>query len=197
MQKYINHKNKNKYKPNYHNKCIKQIKHSRYKAGYFTKCSFKDGYIYDCYFSGVNLKKNSFKNAKISNCVFIHCNFSKSNFWGCTIDSVYFCGCKFTDCKDIDAIPKTMILRNTNKFKKSILLETYVLSNLADSKYEKNRILTISSKKINVWTLGILLNEFSEMELLLFFKQLQNCKQKKFKTVKDYEDSIENFINKS
>lgn len=90
-----------------------------------------------------------------------------------------------------------MILKNTNKFKKSILLETYVLSNLADSKYEKNRILTISSKKINVWTLGILLNEFSEMELLLFFKQLQNCKQKKFKTVKDYKNSIENFINKS
>ena len=62
---------------------------------------------------------------------------------------------------------------------------------------KKIGFLLFHLKKINVWTLGILLNEFSEMELLLFFKQLQNCKQKKFKTVKDYKDSIENFINKS
>lgn len=187
---------RNKHKPNYHNKCISLIIDSRFKAGHFTKCSLKNAHICNSDFVGVNLQKNNFRNAKISHCIFIHCNFTKSTFKDCTFESVYFCACKFSDCKDFYKIPKTMIYKNTLRFKKSINIENYVLINLAETKCEKNRILTISSKKINVWTIGILLNDFSETDLLQYFKYLKRNKQKKYKTLKDYKDSIEHFLKK-
>ncbi len=185
-----------KYKPNYHNKCVLRINSSRFKSGHFTKCSFRNAHICNSDFVGVNLKGNNFRNAKISNCIFIHCNFSKSTFKDCAFESVYFCACKFSDCKDFFKIPKSMVYKNTQNFKKSINIENYVLSNLVDIKCEKNRILTISSTKINTWTIGILLNDFSEIDLLQYFKYLKKSKQKKIKTVKNYKDSIEHFLNK-
>lgn len=194
--KTLNFIKKIKYKPNYHRRTFTKITGSRFKAGHFTKCTFRN-VIFNNDFIGVNLKGSNFKNAQISNCFFLHCDFSKSDFGNCTFNSVYFCACKFTDCKEINRVPKQMIYKNTNYMNISQTLNSFVLSNLANKRIEKNRILTISASKINSWAICILLLSFSEQTLLAFFNHIVKKNPNAFRTLFDYKFSIEYFLNKS
>ena len=190
MNKY-KFENHYKYKPNYHNKVFSQITRCRFKAGHFTKCSFKNIQIEKSDFIGVNLKKNSFRNTRISNCLFLHCDFSESNFEDTEFENVYFCACKFKDCKN-KKIPKKMIYNKLPDLQISDELREKIIATDIQFSSEEHSLLTVSRKKINKWVVSFLYKKAEEERFIDLLNLIQRRNQ--FKSFYDYNKALEKII---
>ena len=173
-----------------------KIIHKKYRGCIITNCTFKNMTIENVDFIGTNLKKNSFKNTKFVNCFFLNCNFEQSNFSNASFINVYFCACKLSNCKNL-RIPQNYILNkpyNTNISNYDLL---YTIKQIAVAKNcEEYRVISVSNNKINLWTLGILLDLYDECLLNSFLSKAVKSNIYPFVTLYDYINAIDNYNRK-
>ena len=168
----------------------------RYRSGHTTHSSFKKANIHNSDFICVNLKHNIFNATTLKDCIFFGCNFEGCNFKNSKIDNVYFIQCKFVDTKNFCPNDSSYFINKYPLINLSSELKATLHQMSAVSKLEKYKILTITSKKYNLWTLSILLHKFTEKEIVVFFKKLLFSNKTQFYTMHDYIFALQNYYKR-
>lgn len=186
------------YKVNVHNCVFSNAKFNtvRYRSGHITHSSFKNTIIKNSDFICVNLKHNTFKGTAFQDCIFFGCNFEGCNFKNSKLNNVYFIQCKFIDTENFCPSDSTYFINKYPLLNISSELQSILHQMSTISKLEKHKILTVTSKKINLWTLSILLRNYTEKDLLVFFRKLLFSNKTQFFTVNDYIFALQNYYKR-
>lgn len=194
--KGISHKYE--YKNNIHNCnfCNAKINTVRYKSGHITHSTFKNATIKNTDFICVNLKHNRFYNTQFHDCVFFGCNFENSNFKNSVFQNVYFIQCKLSNVKNFKPSETTHFINKYPELTPCVGLINTLKSIALIPTLETYKILTISSSKINIWMLALVLTNYTENELIAFFNKISKTNRVQFYTVHDYIYTLQKYYKR-
>lgn len=168
----------------------------RYRSGHITQSSFKGASLISVDFICVNLKRSKFKGTHFTNCLFFGCDFENADFKNSTFTNTYFIRCSLKNAKNLNAPNGLQIITHYPKLELSNTFETTLYLMSQNSKLEKYSILTINKNKNNHWLLNLLLNKYTEKELIYFFKKMLSTNNVQFYTFHDYILSLSNYYKK-
>jgi len=189
---------KYEYKVNIHNCSFKKAKfeNTRYRSGHMTNTSFRNAVLRNTDFISVNLKKTNFKGAIISNCIFFNCDLTNANFKDVRFSNTYFISCKIKRIKTLNSSNELKVITKLSKNNISFPLKESILKMKSNKTLEKYNILTTKENTINKWLISILLNKYSERELIYFFNKLTTDNRKQFFVFNDYYEAFANFYKR-
>lgn len=189
---------KYEYKVNVHHCSFSNARFNdvRYRSGHITYSSFQNALFEKIDFICVNMKKNKFKGTKFKNCLFFGCNLQDSNFKGASFDNVYFISCDLNNIKNFTVNDNVQIIKKYPEITICKKLNGLLSVMSQNTKLEKYHILTINRKKNNHWMLDLLLQRYSEEELVYFFKKILIMNKNHFYTIHDYIFSLSNYYKK-
>ena len=178
---YKNFKRSNCYNCNFMNS---KFDFASFRGAHFKTCSFIKGSFEGTEFIGTNLKNSKFKNAKFKNAIFEGANLDGADFKDATFENTIFLGCKLEKTlnfkKDINGI---RIFEDMPKLELSEELSK-ALCSLIENKYVKtSRIFDTKDGGINTLTIMILLENFTEEELVKGFKIIKDQIDRDFYTI--------------
>lgn len=190
--------NRYEYKVNVHHCSFANAKfcNVRYRAGHITQSSFKGTVLTKVDFICVNLKGNKFKGTQFTNCVFLGCNFENTDFKNATFHNTYFISCNLKKTKNLTVSKGLQIISHYPKLNISSTFEKTLHLMSLNLKLEKYSILTIDKKKNNHWLIDLLLNKYTEEELVYFFNKILATNKNQFYTFHDYILSLSNYYKK-
>lgn len=186
------------YKVNVHNCHFTEANFSnvRYRSGHITRSTFKKANLTNVDFISINFKKSRFRETKFNNCIFFNCNLEGADFKNASFKNTYFISCKLKNLKNFIVSNELHIL-SQYPYKQicESLLKTIML--MCDNKtLERFHILTTENKSVNYWMLNLLLNKYSEEELIKFFCKLLIGNKEQFYTLYDYYFSLQNYYKR-
>ncbi len=162
-----------------------------FKGAILTKCSFKQAKFSGIDFLGTNLRKSNFLQSDFSHCLFVNALLDKANFKGCTFTNCVFVNTNLYRSKHLQINDSNQILTSYPTLEISSSLK-FALDELKQNEYlSNNRVLHLKGGKINQLTIKLLLERFSEAELL---KKLHLVKTKLAKTIVTAK-SLSDFID--
>lgn len=180
--KYKGFSNKYSYQSNMHNLIYKDaiIENVNFRGSSITDCNFRQASLKGVDFMHVNLKKTTFKDSRLKNVVFFGCNLKGTDFTGAMFENVHFINTNIEKCKHLILNDQTIVLNRYPDFELPIELEQTLLK-LADLSYiYKFRTLHVSKNKINMWSVQILREKYSDTQLTRGLKALSNKKDKRY-----------------
>ena len=186
------------YRVNVHNCTFKNASFYdvRYRSGHITKSSFELATLENVDFISINLNRSKFVNSQLSHVIFFSCNLTNADFKNARFNDVYFISCKMKNLKNIKVNDEVHIIKQYDKYRVSSYLEYKILFMHNILKFEKYNIITTSTGKINYWMLRLLLKDFSEDKLSIFFHRLILHHHHQFFTINDYKGSLQSFYKK-
>ena len=163
---YKNFKRSNCYNCNFANS---NFNFATFRGAHFKTCSFINGSFEGTEFIGTNLKNSKFKNAKFKNAIF---------------ENTIFLGCKLEKTKNLNReLKEVRILGEMPEINLSNELKSS-LENFMENKYVKSsRIFDTKDGGINTLTVMILLENFSENELIEGFSKIKSKIERDFYTI--------------
>ena len=178
---YKNFKRSNCYNCNFMNS---KFDFASFRGAHFKTCSFIKGSFEGTEFIGTNLKNSKFKYAKFKNAIFEGANLDGADFKDATFENTIFLGCKLEKTlnfkKDINGI---RIFEDMPKLELSEELSK-ALCSLIENKYVKtSRIFDTKDGGINTLTIMILLENFTEEELVKGFEIIKDQIDRDFYTI--------------
>ena len=173
---YKNFKRSNCYNCNFANS---NFNFATFRGAHFKTCSFINGSFEGTEFIGTNLKNSKFKNAKFKNAIFEGANFKDAIF-----ENTIFLGCKLEKTKNLNReLKEVRILDEMPEINLSNELKSS-LENFMENKYVKSsRIFDTKDGGINTLTVMILLENFSENELIEGFSKIKSKIERDFYTI--------------
>lgn len=158
---YKNFKRSNCYNCNFANS---NFNFATFRGAHFKTCSFINGSFEGTEFIGTNLKNSKFKNAKFKNTIFL----------GCKLEKTKNLNRELKEVRILDEMPEINL---SNELKSS-------LENFMENKYVKSsRIFDTKDGGINTLTVMILLENFSENELIEGFSKIKSKIERDFYTI--------------
>ena len=183
---YKNFKRSNCYNCNFANS---NFNFATFRGAHFKTCSFINGSFEGTEFIGTNLKNSKFKNAKFKNAKFKNAIFEGANLDGADFkDAIFentiFLGCKLEKTKNLNReLKEVRILDEMPEINLSNELKSS-LENFMENKYVKSsRIFDTKDGGINTLTVMILLENFSENELIEGFSKIKSKIERDFYTI--------------
>ncbi|MBB6020379.1 hypothetical protein HNR77_001440 [Paenibacillus sp. JGP012] len=179
--KYRGFCNKYSYQSNIHNLIFKDatIENVNFRASCITKCNFRNASLTGIDFISVNLKKTSFKGAKISDSVFFGCDLRGTDFTDTEFYNVYFINTNLLECKNLNLSSGIKVLYTYPRVELSNDLITVLFEISQQIHIYKFHTLHVSKKKINMWALHMLLNDYSDQQLCRGLRALLSRKNKR------------------
>ena len=173
---YKNFKRSNCYNCNFANS---NFNFATFRGAHFKTCSFINGSFEGTEFIGTNLKNSKFKNAKFKNAIFEGADFKDAIF-----ENTIFLGCKLEKTKNLNReLKEVRILDEMPEINLSNELKSS-LENFMENKYVKSsRIFDTKDGGINTLTVMILLENFSENELIEGFSKIKSKIERDFYTI--------------
>ena len=173
---YKNFKRSNCYNCNFANS---NFNFATFRGAHFKTCSFINGSFEGTEFIGTNLKNSKFKNAKFKNAIF-----EGANLDGAIFENTIFLGCKLEKTKNLNReLKEVRILDEMPEINLSNELKSS-LENFMENKYVKSsRIFDTKDGGINTLTVMILLENFSENELIEGFSKIKSKIERDFYTI--------------
>ena len=165
----------------------------RYRSGHITESAFKQAIFTNIDFITINFKKAKFFNTIFENVVFFSCNLTDVNFKNAHFKNVHFINCKLKNLKFFNTTKEIHIISKYQKPTISSYLSYKILFMKNISKLEKYNILTTTSGDINYWMLNILLTNFTEKQISIFFSKLILNNKQQFFTINDYQRALQKF----
>ena len=168
---YKNFKRSNCYNCNFANS---NFNFATFRGAHFKTCSFINGSFEGTEFIGTNLKNSKFKNAKFKNAIFEGANLDGADFKDAIFENTIFLGCKLEKTKNLNReLKEVRILDEMPEINLSNELKSS-LENFMENKYVKSsRIFDTKDGGINTLTVMILLENFSENELIEGFSKIK------------------------
>lgn len=190
--------NRYEYKINVHNCHFNEAKffNVRYRSGHITQSTFKMARLNCIEFISVNFKKTKFKETQFKNCIFMNCNLTEVDFENAKFENTYFICCKFKNIVNFSISSEVHILTHYPDKKTSSSLVNLIKLMGNNETLEKFCILTTKNKQVNFWILQLLLNEYSEQELVKFFSKLLCSNRTQFYTLNNYFSSLQNYYKR-
>lgn len=178
---YKNFKRSNCYNCNFVNS---NFSFATFRGAHFKTCSFIKGTFEGTEFIGTNLKNSKFKNAKFKNAIFEGANLDGADFKDASFENTIFLGCKLektlnfnSDIKGIRVFEGMPEMDLSEELKNSLDI-------FMENKFVKNsRIFDTKDGGINTLTLMILLENFSEEELIKGFNEVKSEIDRDFYTI--------------
>lgn len=178
---YKNFKRSNCYNCNFVNS---KFDFASFRGAHFKTCSFIKGSFEGTEFIGTNLKNSKFKNAKFKNAIFEGANLDGADFKDASFENTIFLGCKLEKARNINtSLDSIRVFNEMPNLELSDSLKA-ALDNLLENKYVKeSRIFDTKDGKINTLTLMILLENFTEEQLIKGFESIKAEIEKEFYTI--------------
>lgn len=178
---YKNFKRSNCYNCNFANS---NFNFATFRGAHFKTCSFINGSFEGTEFIGTNLKNSKFKNAKFKNAIFEGANLDGADFKDAIFENTIFLGCKLEKTKNLNReLKEVRILDEMPEINLSNELKSS-LENFMENKYVKSsRIFDTKDGAINTLTVMILLENFSENELIEGFSKIKSKIERDFYTI--------------
>ena len=177
--------NKHEYKTNVHNLIFvgATFNNVKYTASSLTFCNFRDAKMIGVDYINTNLKKSKFKNARFENVIFYSANLKNADFLNATFKNVYFINTNTSVAKNLN-IHQSYIhqLKGVPSLKLNNDLITAIEQLMKITKVQKHYVLTTKSskgKELNKWIIYLLLQDFSENELIRAFQRVYLNDKKK------------------
>ena len=173
---YKNFKRSNCYNCNFANS---NFNFATFRGAHFKTCSFINGSFEGTEFIGTNLKNSKFKNA-----IFEGANLDGADFKDAIFENTIFLGCKLEKTKNLNReLKEVRILDEMPEINLSNELKSS-LENFMENKYVKSsRIFDTKDGGINTLTVMILLENFSENELIEGFSKIKSKIERDFYTI--------------
>ncbi len=158
--------------------------HVNFRGSIMTACSFKNCELNDVEFSGTNLRRSNFRNSKLKNVTFVAALLDDCNFAGATFENVLFVNTNIAKAKNLDVNnPNIKVMYQYPKVEISQTLQV-VLEELRMNEHIVNyKVLHLSTKKYNHLSLHMLLEHFSEEQLISGMRSLNSKINKSVCTV--------------
>lgn len=196
-RKYAGFKNKYCYQTNIHRLIYKDasFENVRYQASNITQCNFKKTKLRGVDFCNTNLKGTSFKRAILKDVVFINCNLKGVDFTDAKFYNTYFIMTNIDVCKEIIVSEEcTIIKQYPTNIDLNDIGETALFRLSEIKKIYKYHVLHVSLKKINMWVLKILFDQYGQ-DVNRALGALERRKDKRFFfTVSTYMHFIEDYL---
>ena len=173
---YKNFKRSNCYNCNFANS---NFNFATFRGAHFKTCSFINGSFEGTEFIGTNLKNSKFKNA-----IFEGANLDGADFKDAIFENTIFLGCILEKTKNLNReLKEVRILDEMPEINLSNELKSS-LENFMENKYVKSsRIFDTKDGGINTLTVMILLENFSENELIEGFSKIKSKIERDFYTI--------------
>ena len=160
---YKNFKRSNCYNCNFSNS---NFNFATFRGAHFKTCSFIKGSFEGTEFIGTNLKNSKFKNSKFKNAIFEGANLDGADFKEAIFENTIFLGCKLEKARNFNKE-----LEGVRIFDEMPVMELSVELKAALEDF------------INTLTLMILLENFSESELIQGFDKIKSKIDRDFYTI--------------
>lgn len=170
--------NKHDLKTNVHKIIYKnsKIQNVKFSASNITKCNFHSSTLIGVDFINTNLKNSNFQNTKLEHVIFFSANLKTVNFKDATFKNTYFINCNLKQTENLNlSCDGITILNGQLNLDISSELEQAIFQLYSKNKFSKHYVLTTKNsngKKINKWTIYILLRYFTQQELTRGFTRL-------------------------
>ncbi|WP_424768728.1 pentapeptide repeat-containing protein [Paenibacillus sp. sgz302251] len=197
--KYKGFKNKYAYQSNIYNLIYKNavIANVNFRASSITKCNFRSATLIGVDFIYANLKKTSFKDATLKDVIFFGCKMKDVDFTNTIFDNVRFINTNFNESKNFTYNDETM-----KSYSKYPMLElsdelTKILYDLSnDPGIYKYHTLHVNRKKVNMWIINLLLQDYTQSQLARGLRSILNRRQsnKEFFTVYSIRMHLNNYL---
>lgn len=177
--------NRHVLKTNIHNLVFVQasFENIKYSSSNITNCNFRDARFKNIDFIGTNLKGSKFKNAKLTNVIFYNANLKSVNFENVTFKNVYFINCKLDKVKNLHFSNEVHILNsNFEDVFVSENIKKEILNLVQTNKFKKHFVWTTKTSggtKINKAILKIMLENFTEDQIIRTLKVIKNNRTRK------------------
>ena len=178
---YKNFKRSNCYNCNFSNS---NFNFATFRGAHFKTCSFMNGTFEGTEFIGTNLKNSKFKNAKFKNAIFEGANLDGTDFKDARFDNTIFLGCKLEKTKNFNSeITGVRVFDKMPEIEMTPELENS-LKSLMENKFVKDsRIFDTKEGGVNTLTIMILLENFTEEELIKGFNEIKSQIDRDFYTI--------------
>ena len=167
---------------------------SSFRGAHFKGCNFFSCTFRGAEFIGTNLKKSKFRRAVFENAVFEGVNLGDVDFRDAEFKNVIFVGCDLSSAKSLeykesevrvfDEIPELDISKG---------LEEAVLKAMGNEKVKSSRVLDTKDGGINPISIMILLEKFSEKNLISGLNILSDRLDRDFCTLSYITKCIETY----
>lgn len=178
---YKNFKRSNCYNCNFSNS---NFNFATFRGAHFKTCSFIKGSFEETEFIGTNLKNSKFKNSKFKNAIFEGANLDGADFKEAIFENTIFLGCKLEKARNFNKeLEGVRIFDEMPVMELSVELKA-ALEDFMENIFVKNsRIFDTKDGGINTLTLMILLENFSESELIQGFDKIKSKIDRDFYTI--------------
>lgn len=178
---YKNFKRSNCYNCNFSNS---NFNFSTFRGAHFKTCSFMNGSFEGTEFVGTNLKNSKFKDAKFKDAIFEGANLDGVDFRGASFDNTIFLGCKLEKAKNFNEnIEGIRVFNEMPNVDLSEELKNSLASFMENKFVKDSRIFDTKDGKINNLTIMILLENFTEEELIKGFTDIKQLIDRDFYTI--------------
>lgn len=155
-----------------------------FRGAHFKSCSFLECSFKGAEFIGSNLRGCKFKNALFENTVFEGAKLDGVDFKGAEFKNVIFVGTNFDDVRNLNLKDDEIrVFEEMPVIEVSEELEKATLSAMENKFIKFSRVFDTKEGKLNHLTLMILLENFSEEELISGLEVIKNTIDKDFHTL--------------
>lgn len=178
---YKNFKRSNCYNCNFSNS---NFNFATFRGAHFKTCSFMKGSFEGTEFIGTNLKNSKFKNAQFKNAIFEGANLDGADFKDASFDNTIFLGCKLEKVRNLNTnIEGVRVFDEMPEINLSEELKSSLDSFMENKFVKDSRIFDTKEGGINNLTIMILLENFTEEELIKGFNDIKSQIDRDFYTI--------------
>lgn len=196
-RKYSGFKDKYNYGTNIHNLIYKDgyFENVRFQASNITKCNFKNTKLKGIDFMNTNLKGTSFKGAILQDIVFFNCNLKETDFTDVKFENVKFISTNINNAIHLNLTDEVEIISSYPNIKLELYLEKSILRLANLNKIYKYNVLHVKKSKINLWSIGLLLEFYKQEDLSRALMALARRNDKRgFFTIYKYRKFIDSYL---
>ncbi len=158
------------------------------RAAKFKYCTFIDCKFINCLIIGTNFKGSKFEKVFFEKCIISSCPMNKTNISDTVVKDCYIIGQK--NIKGITNNNSTIIDNYPTSDFISNELYSVIESLRSNDIIRRSQILHCKKKKLNTISIKILLEKFTEEELIKYLKELPNSLTTQFYTVSYIEKML-------
>lgn len=160
-----------------------------FRAAQMKYCNFDEASFVGAEFIGANLRGSTFKGAKFKETIFRSTKLDRTNFSGATFKNCYFVATNtFTISKLSNNCPRTTFL---NAMPKEETFSTELVKAVEKLRgndiVRRSNVLHLKKGKINTLSLMILLQSYSENELIELLQKVTNGLTNQFYTISHFK----------
>lgn len=165
-----------------------------FRAAQFKYCTFIDCVFEESDFIGTNLRGSRFINCSFTNCLFQSTNCNKTQFKNCLYTHCYLDGNKSSVFQSSTEFTTINIKENPINILPELLKE---IENLRTNDYiRRSHTLHSKQKKINYTTLFILLEEYTQEELIELLPHISKYIDREFFTISYLKKLLKKALNR-